>query len=80
MVLGTAMPIDPFKPHDTLVKEFLGQPTDAAALLRTLLPPGIANAVDWTTLRTAPGDLAGENTPRTQTDSGCRSSAPRPAI
>jgi hypothetical protein len=62
------MSIDPYSPHDTFVKTFLADPSHAGVVLRTLLPPEIASAVNWSTLRDAGAELHGENTPNTQTD------------
>jgi hypothetical protein len=47
------MGIDPNKPHDSLVKALLRAPVDAAPVLMTLLPPEIAEAIRWSSLRAA---------------------------
>ncbi|OJT19481.1 hypothetical protein BO221_34420 [Archangium sp. Cb G35] len=38
-------------PHDRFIRYVLEHPERAAALLHTLLPPGFAARVDWSTLR-----------------------------
>ena len=41
------------RPHDALFKWAFEAPTDAAALLRELLPPTISEAIAWETLEDA---------------------------
>lgn len=45
------------RPHDALIKASLGDPKRAAELFRNVLPPGVAAAIDWSTLEAEPGEL-----------------------
>jgi predicted transposase YdaD len=47
-------------PHDALFRHVFSQPEHAAAELRHVLPPSIANAIDWTALRVVPGTWVDE--------------------
>ncbi len=46
--------------HDALFKLAFTQPSDAAALVRPLLPPSLAHAVDWSSLRLTSGSFLDE--------------------
>ena len=63
-----AMTVDPSNPHDSLVKQLLAGPARAAAVLQTLLPPEIACAVDWSSLRHEPGEMPTKGRASTHTD------------
>ena len=41
-------------PHDSLFRDIFGKPEHAGPLLKALLPPALAAAIDWQTLRNAP--------------------------
>jgi hypothetical protein len=43
------------RPHDALLKWALEDPAAAAALLRSVLPPALRDAIAWATLRLEPG-------------------------
>jgi hypothetical protein len=45
------------RPHDALFKWAFEAPTDAAALLRELLPPAVRDAISWDTLEGASGSF-----------------------
>jgi hypothetical protein len=62
------MTVDPSNPHDSLVKQLLAGPAQAAAVLRTLLPPEIARAVDWSTLRPDTREVPAKGRSSTHTD------------
>jgi predicted transposase/invertase (TIGR01784 family) len=47
----------PPSPHDALFKAIAGQIEHARALLRSLLPPAVAEALDWQTLALCPGSF-----------------------
>ena len=44
-------------PHDALFKAVLGQPEHARGMLRAVVPPVLAEAVDWQTLTLRPGSF-----------------------
>lgn len=44
-------------PHDALFKAIYSAPEDAAGLLRPLLPAALTAAIDWSSLRLAPGSF-----------------------
>ncbi|MGW0245902.1 Rpn family recombination-promoting nuclease/putative transposase [Nocardia goodfellowii] len=44
------MAVTPSNPHDAYVRQLLGQPANAAAHLRTVLPEEVVARVDWTRL------------------------------
>ena len=46
--------------HDALFKLAFTQPSDAAALVRPLLPPSLAHAIDWSSLRLTSGSFLDE--------------------
>ena len=56
-------------PHDRFIRYVLEHPERAAALLHTLLPPGFAARVDWSTLRSHPTALVDPAMRETQGDS-----------
>jgi predicted transposase YdaD len=62
------MTVDPNTPHDTLVKELLGSPGDAAAVLQTVLPGDVRAAVDWTSLQRDDTELRAKHDASTRTD------------
>ena len=62
------MTVDPNTPHDTLVKELLGSPGDAAALLQTVLPGGVGAAIDWASLQRDDTELLAKHDASTHTD------------
>jgi hypothetical protein len=62
------MTVDPTNPHDSLVKQLLAGPAQAAAVLQTLLLPEIARAVDWSTLRPATREMPAKGRASTHTD------------
>ena len=62
------MTVDPSNPHDSLVKQLLAGPAQAAAVLQTLLPPEIARAVDWSSLRPATREMPAKGRASTHTD------------
>jgi predicted transposase/invertase (TIGR01784 family) len=45
------------RPHDALFKAAFEHPEHAGALLRSILPPAIRDAIDWTTLTHEPGSF-----------------------
>ena len=62
------MTVDPNTPHDTLVKELLGSPGDAAAVLQTVLPADVRAAIDWTSLQRDDTELRAKHEASTRTD------------
>ena len=62
------MTVDPNTPHDTLVKELLGSPGDAAAVLQTVLPVDVQAAIDWTSLQRDDTELRAKHEASTRTD------------
>jgi len=48
---------DPNNPHDALAKWTFSNPTEAAALLRSVLPPELLQHIDFSTLCLAPGSF-----------------------
>jgi len=44
-------------PHDALFKAVLGQPEHARGMLRAVVPPVLAEALDWQTLTLCPGSF-----------------------
>ena len=44
-------------PHDALVRAVLGQPEHARGVLRAIVPPAVASAVDWSRLTLQPGSF-----------------------
>ena len=44
-------------PHDALFKAILGQPEHARGTLRAVVPPSLAEALDWSTLALRPGSF-----------------------
>src|SRR5262245_8300368 len=44
-------------PHDALFKAVIGKPEHARGLLRAIVPPALAEAVDWATLELRPGSF-----------------------
>jgi predicted transposase/invertase (TIGR01784 family) len=44
-------------PHDALFKRLFGQPEHARGMLRAIVPPGLAEALDWQTLTLRPGSF-----------------------
>jgi hypothetical protein len=62
------MTVDPNTPHDTLVKELLGSPGDAAAVLQTVLPSDVGAAIDWTSLQRDDTELRAKHEASTRTD------------
>ena len=44
-------------PHDALFKAVLGQPAHAPGMLRAVVPPVLAEALDWQTLTLRLGSL-----------------------
>ncbi len=46
--------------HDALFRHTFSQPEHAASLLRSILPPALARAIDWDTLRLEPGSFVDE--------------------
>ncbi|MCA8974041.1 MAG: Rpn family recombination-promoting nuclease/putative transposase, partial [Planctomycetes bacterium] len=55
-------------PHDSLFRYTFGQPEHAAALLRTVLPPEVVGALDWSTLTLLEGTRLDRDLRRHQTD------------
>jgi hypothetical protein len=47
--------------HDALFKLAFTQPHEVAALVRTIVPPSLAAAIDWTSLRLASGSFVDES-------------------
>lgn len=47
--------------HDALFRRTFSQPEHASSLLRTILPPVLAEAIDWATLRQLPGSSVDED-------------------
>ena len=45
------------QPHDKLFKSTFGDPANAAAFLRTQVPPGLAAAIGWDQMRLEPGSF-----------------------
>jgi hypothetical protein len=62
------MTVDPSNPHDSLVKQLLAGLAQAAAALQTLLPPEIASAVDWSSLRPAAREMPARDEARALRD------------
>jgi predicted transposase YdaD len=62
------MTVDPNTPHDTLVKELLGSPSDAAAVLQTVLPGEVRAAIDWASLESDDTELRAKHDASTRTD------------
>ncbi|MFY9345814.1 MAG: Rpn family recombination-promoting nuclease/putative transposase [Planctomycetota bacterium] len=54
--------------HDGLFKFVFGEPEHLADLLRAVLPPAVAAAFDWTTLRPVPGSFVDEDLRKRHTD------------
>ena len=44
-------------PHDALFKAMLGQPEHARGTLRAIVPPMLAQVLDWQTLMLRPGSF-----------------------
>lgn len=55
-------------PHDALFRYTFSQPAHAAALLAVLLPPALAAAIDWSTLKLCPGTFLDRRLRRQQGD------------
>ena len=55
-------------PHDALFRYTFGQPEHAAALLQTILSPGLVAELDWSTLTLLPGTRVDRALGRHQTD------------
>jgi hypothetical protein len=62
------MTVDPNAPHDSLARELLGTPGDAAAVLQTVLPAEISRTVDWGSLVRDDSELPGKGEANTRTD------------
>ena len=45
------------RPHDALFRSAFEHPDDAAGEVRHVLPPGVVEAIDWSTLRLEPGSF-----------------------
>jgi predicted transposase/invertase (TIGR01784 family) len=58
----------PTSPHDRLVKKTFEQPENAAGELRSVLPPALVHAIDWSTLRLEPGSFVDEEARQRHTD------------
>ncbi len=61
-------PPAPPTPHDALFKATFSQVRHARSLLRSVLPPALAAAVDWSTLRRRPGSFVNEELTEQHTD------------
>ena len=55
-------------PHDSLFRDTFGKAEHAAALLRALLPPVLASAIDWNSLQPEPEPQIDERLQNQQTD------------
>lgn len=55
-------------PHDSLFRDTFGKPEHAGPLLRALLPPALAGAIDWQSLQTAPTAQVDEQQRNQQSD------------
>jgi predicted transposase/invertase (TIGR01784 family) len=55
-------------PHDALFKAVLGQPEHARGTLRAVVPPTLAEALDWQTLTLHPGSFVDEALTHQHTD------------
>jgi hypothetical protein len=55
-------------PHDALFKRVFGDLENAAALLRCILPPQLADRVDWRALELRPGEYVDEQLAKHQSD------------
>jgi hypothetical protein len=55
-------------PHDALFKALLAQPEHALGALRTVVPPVIAEALDWPTLAPCPGNFVDDELRERHTD------------
>ncbi|WP_216895708.1 Rpn family recombination-promoting nuclease/putative transposase [Nocardia alni] len=51
------MPSNPTNQHDALFRRVLGNPDDAASLLRAVLPKELVDSVDWDTLQRVPDSV-----------------------
>ena len=56
------------QPHDALFKLAFETPADAAGVLRGALPPAVAEAIDWSTIRGEPGSFVGKELEGRHTD------------
>lgn len=56
------------RPHDALCKAAFTSPEHAAALLRSILPPAIRDAIRWDTLAQVPGSFIDEDLDDNHTD------------
>lgn len=56
------------QPHDAIFKRAFEAPADAAGLLRGALPPAVAAAIDWATIRGEPGSFVGKELEGLHTD------------
>ena len=54
--------------HDALVRYIFGEPEQMAELLRACLPPAMAAAIDWSTLRRVEGSFVDEALQNRRTD------------
>jgi predicted transposase YdaD len=61
-------PLMTSQPHDALFKAAFERPAHAAGLLRQLLPPSLANAIDWSTLALEPGSFVDTALAKSHTD------------
>jgi hypothetical protein len=55
-------------PHDALFKSVFSSPEDAAAELASLLPPALAQRLDWSSLTVVPGSFVDETLASTVSD------------
>ncbi len=55
-------------PHDDLFHYTFQHPRHAAGWLRSVLPPALASAIDWSTLRAAPEKVHGHRVRQRITD------------
>ena len=55
-------------PHDALFKAVFAAPNDAADLIRPLLPPPLAAAIDWSSLVLVPGSFIDDALRQTHAD------------
>ncbi|HEX3474092.1 MAG TPA: Rpn family recombination-promoting nuclease/putative transposase [Kofleriaceae bacterium] len=55
-------------PHDALFKSVFGQPEHARGALRAIVPPALAEALDWSTLTLQPGSFVDATLTHQHTD------------
>ena len=55
-------------PHDALFKSMFSEPEEAAAELRSVLPPKLAGRIDWATLALVPGSFIDEKLTERESD------------